>query len=127
MAFLVTGSAILKCTFGAAPSTLMVLPANHVLGNMPAANIMDHIAMLNILPFGMCSSMANPMVIAATAAALGVPTPMPCIPMTMAPWIVDKPTILFGNMPALNNDSKLMCMWGGCIAINFAGQTVVQL
>ena len=127
MGFLVTGSAVLKCTFGAAPSSLMVLPVNHVLVNMPAANIMDHIPMLNILPFGMCSSMANPMVIAATAAALGVPTPMPCIPMTMAPWIVGKPTILLGNMPALSNDSKLMCIWGGCIAINFAGQTVVQL
>jgi hypothetical protein len=127
MGFLVTGSALLKCTFGVAPSSLMTLPVNHVLVNMPAANIMDHIPMLNILPFGMCSSMANPMVITATAAALGVPTPMPCIPMTMAPWIVGKPTILLGNMPALSNDSKLMCMWGGCIAINFAGQTVVQL
>jgi len=30
MGFLVTGSALLKCTFGAAPSALMVLPTNFV-------------------------------------------------------------------------------------------------
>ena len=127
MGFLVTGSAILKCTFGAAPSTLMVLPVNHVLVNMPSANIMDHIAMLNILPFGTCMSVANPMVAAAMAEPPFVLKPMPCMPNTMSPWIVGKPTILVGNMPALSDDSKLMCMWGGCISVNFAGQTVVTL
>ena len=127
MGFLVTGSAVLKCTFGTAPSSLMVLPVNHVLVNMPAANIMDHIPLLNILPFGTCTSVANPMVAAAMAIPPFTLSPMPCIPMTMSPWVVGKPTILIGNMPALSNDSKLMCMWGGCIAIDFAGQTVVQL
>ncbi|GAB7528380.1 hypothetical protein PS3A_07880 [Pseudomonas sp. 3A(2025)] len=92
---------------------------------MPAANIMDHIPLVNILPFGMCQSMANPMVIAATAAALGVPTPMPCIPMTMAPWIPGAPTMLLGSMPALDANCTLMCTWGGMIKVGFAGQ--VQL
>lgn len=105
---------------------LMVLPINRMLvSNMPAANIMDNIPLLNILPFGMCQSMANPMVIAATAAALGVPTPMPCIPATVAPWITGAPTMLLGSMPALDANSTLMCMWAGVIKVAFAGQ--VQL
>lgn len=122
MGQLVCMGAMLKCSFGMAPGTLMVLPANRVMTGVPAANIMDNKPMMNILPFGMCQSPANPMVAAATAAALGVLTPMPCIPMTMAPWVVGAPTVLIGNMPALNNSSKLICTWGGIIEISMAGQ-----
>lgn len=120
--------AMLSCSFGVAPSALSVLPQNRVMSTvMPAANIMDNKPFLNVLPFGMCNSMANPMVIAATAAALGVMTPMPCIPVTAAPWLPGSPTILIGNMPALNQDSKLMCNWGGVISIMNPGQVAVQL
>ncbi|MES2164873.1 MAG: DUF4280 domain-containing protein [Pseudomonadota bacterium] len=119
--------AMLKCSFGVAPGTLMVLPANAVLTAVPDANIMDNKPMVNILPFGMCQSLANPMVAAATAAALGVLTPMPCIPATTAPWVPGSPTVLIGNMPALNNSSKLMCMWGGVIEINAPGQATVSI
>ncbi len=115
--------AMLQCSFGAAPSTLVVLPANKVItSNMPAANIMDNKPMVNILPFGVCSSLANPMVAAATAAALGVLTPMPCIPVTPAPWVPGAPTVLLGNMPSLQNSSKLMCMWAGVIQVLVPGQ-----
>src|SRR5512132_2406912 len=93
--------ATLQCSFGVAPSTLMVLPTNRVLGSTPAANIMDNVPMLNVLPFGMCSSPANPTVAAATAAALGVLTPMPCIPNTAAPWMPGCPKVMIGNVPAL--------------------------
>ena len=127
MAFLVTSNAVLSCTFGAAPSTLQVLPTNHVLVDMPAANIVDEIPLLNILPFGVCTSLANPTVAAATAAALGVLTPMPCMPVTVAPWVVGAPTVLIGNMPALSSDSKLMCCWAGVISISFAGQVKVTV
>jgi hypothetical protein len=114
----VSMGATLQCTFGLAPSTLVVLPANKVLAEgPPAANIMDHKPMVNILPFGMCNSPANPMVAAATAAALGVLTPMPCIPATAAPWAPGAPTVLIAQMPALDNVSKCMCNWGGVIAI----------
>jgi hypothetical protein len=122
MANLVCMGAMISCSFGAAPGTLVVLPTNKVLTGMPAATIMDHVPMLNILPFGMCSSPANPMVAAATAAALGVLTPMPCIPMTSAPWVPGSPTVLIANFPALNNSSKLMCTWAGIISISVAGQ-----
>ncbi len=122
MANLVCMGAMISCSFGAAPGTLVVLPTNKVLTGMPAATCMDHVPMLNILPFGMCSSPANPMVAAATAAALGVLTPMPCIPMTSAPWVPGSPTVLIANFPALNNSSKLMCTWAGIISISMAGQ-----
>ena len=127
MGLLVTGTAILNCSFGAAPTPLTVLPINKVLVNMPAANIMDNKPFLNITPFGVCTSLANPTVAAATAAALGVLTPMPCLPVTVAPWVVGTPTVLIGNMPVLNSDSKLMCMWAGVISISYAGQVKVMV
>ena len=118
----VSMGALMTCTFGVAPSALVVLPLNRVLAEgPPAANIMDHIPMVNILPFGMCNSMANPMVAASTAAALGVLTPMPCIPATVAPWVPGAPTVLIANMPALDNISKCLCMWGGAVAFTSAG------
>ena len=70
MGLQVSATASLLCTMGMAPSTLMVLPVNRVLcGGPPAANIMDNKPFVNILPFGMCMSPANPAVAAATAAA----------------------------------------------------------
>lgn len=128
MGMCVCNGAMLQCSFGAAPSTMMVLPTNKVLtSNQPAANIMDNKPMTNIMPFGMCSSLANPQVAAATAAALGVLTPQPCIPNTVAPWAPGAPTVLIGNMPALNNSSKLMCMWAGVIQVTNPGQFTVQV
>jgi hypothetical protein len=127
MAIQVCMGATLQCSFGAAPSTLVVLPANRVLTNTPAATIMDNAPLVNILPFGVCSSLANPTVAAATAAALGALTPMPCVPVTPAPWVVGAPTVLIGNMPALNNSSKLMCTWGGVIQIVVPGQTKMMV
>jgi hypothetical protein len=119
---------MLKCSFGLAPSTFVVLPLNRVMtSNMPAANIMDHKPMMNIMPFGMCTSPANPSVAAATAAALGTPTPMPCIPVTSAPWVPGAPTVLIANQPALNNTSKLMCNWGGVIEVVVPGQFTHQI
>lgn len=114
----VSMGATLQCSFGAAPSTLVVLPVNLVMGEgPPAANIMDHVPMVNIMPFGMCSSPANPTVAAATAAAMGVLTPMPCIPATATPWTPGAPTVVLGNQPSLDNVSKCMCNWGGVVSI----------
>jgi hypothetical protein len=120
--------AMMACTFGMAPSSLVVLPTNKVFTNMvPDANIMDHIPMVNIMPFGMCMSIANPEVAAATAAALGVLTPMPCIPATPAPWVPGAVTDLLGNFPALDNVSQLMCIWGGVITFTDPGETTVMI
>ena len=115
--------AMMQCSFGMAPSSLCVLPTKMVMtSKMPAATIMDHIPLVNVLPFSMCTSPANPMVAAATAAALGVLTPMPCIPVTTAPWVPGSPTVLLGKIPALNASSKCMCNWAGVISITSPGQ-----
>ncbi|HIU44461.1 MAG TPA: DUF4280 domain-containing protein [Candidatus Ventrousia excrementavium] len=128
MANQVCMGAMCQCSFGAAPSTLVVTPENKTLtSSMPAATIMDNVPMKNIMPFGMCSSLANPTVAAATSAALGVLTPMPCVPVIAAPWAPGCPTVLIANKPALNDSSKLMCNWGGVISINNAGQMKHQI
>lgn len=119
----VCSTASLMCSFGAAPSTLMVLPTNMCMtSNQPAATIMDNVPFVNILPFGVCTSMANPAVASATAAALGVLTPMPCTPVIPAPWVPGAPTVLLGNFPVLNETSKLMCAYAGVIQIVVPGQ-----
>ena len=113
---LVNMGSLLKCSQGIAPTPLVVLVPT-VMGQGPqAANIMDCVPMSNILTFGMCQSPANPMVIAATAAALGVLTPMPCIPVT-TPWMPGSPTVLVRNFPALDASSKCICAYGGEITI----------
>lgn len=127
MAFCVCAGATLTCPFGMAPSVLNVLPVNRVTSATPIATIMDNIPMTNIMPFGMCSNPANPAVAAATAAAMGVLTPMPCVPATSAPWVPGSPTVLIGGKPALNNTSKLMCMYGGVIQIANPATTNVMV
>lgn len=118
--------AMLQCSFGAAPSSLVVLPANKVMATTPAANIMDNKPIVNVPPFGMCSSLANPTVAAATTAALGVLTPMPCVPVTAAPWAPGSPKVTVGKMPAVDQTCKLMCNWGGVIQVVSPGQVKVN-
>jgi hypothetical protein len=118
----------MMCTFGMAPSDLVVLPVKEVFTNMmPDANIMDHIPMVNIMPFGMCMSPSNPVVAAATAAALGVLTPMPCIPATPAPWSPGGITVNLGFFTTLDNISMLNCIWGGVITFVDAGEETVMV
>jgi hypothetical protein len=124
MPLMVRMGATLQCSFGAAPSTLIVVDPSVVMEQAtPAANIMDHAPIVNIPPFGMCSSLANPTVAAATAAALGVLTPMPCVPVTSSPWIPGAPKTIIRKMPALDQTCKCMCNWGGVIQVVVPGAT----
>lgn len=125
MAVQVCAGATTMCSFGMAPATLMALPVHQALATLPAANISDCAPVLNVLPFGACSSLANPTVAAATAAALGVLTPMPCVPVPAGTWIPGSTKVLLKGMPALDSAAKLMCAWGGVIQILNPGQTKV--
>lgn len=127
MGLCVCGGAVLSCVFGAAPSSLMVTPEKKAVNNMPLATIDNNKPFANIMPFGMCSSPSNPQVAAATAAALGVLTPMPCVPVISAPWAPGSPTVLVGGKPALSQTSKLICNWGGVIQVTSPGTTNIQI
>lgn len=116
-------TALCTCSFGVAPAVLPVSSQQTVMtGGMLQATIMD-----NKLPtFGMCSSLANPTVASATAAAMGALTPMPCTPVTVAPWAPGAPTVLVCGKPMLNNSSKLMCAYGGVIQMTMTPALTVQ-
>ncbi|MFM7041639.1 MAG: DUF4280 domain-containing protein [Planctomycetaceae bacterium] len=113
---LVNSGSMLQCSMGAAPASLVVAVPMVTAATPPGANIMDCVPMVNIPTFGMCRSPANPTVAAATAAALGVLTPMPCVPVT-TPWTPGVATVLLRGMPALDASSKCMCAFGGQISI----------
>lgn len=122
----VVSGAMLMCSFGVAPSTLTVTPENLVAGSkLPAATIMDFVPMKNIMPFGMCMTLSNPVVAAATAAKLGAFTPAPCIPATTSPWTPGSATVTVGKKPALTNVCTCLCQWGGVISITNPGQVTI--
>ena len=123
----VCNGARLTCSMGSSVSMLVVLPNRKVLlDGQPQANIMDHKPMVNIMPFGLCRSLANPTVAAATAAHHGVLTPMPCIPNTTTPWLNGEKKLLMKQFPALCQDCKLTCAWAGTISIIHCGQGMGQ-
>ena len=128
MGIQVTMGSMMACTFGAAPSSLVVIPKGPpvMVGGAPAATIMDFAPIANVPPFGVCMSPSNPTVAAATAAALGVLTPMPCVPVIPAPWTPGAPTALINNFPALTMPCQCMCTWGGVITVTSpASQTTM--
>ena len=120
---MVCSGAVMQCSMGMVPSVLNVLPIRRVLvAGQPAATINDNIPFVNLPAFGTCSSLANPAVAAATAAALGVLTPMPCTPMPAAPWLPGSPTVLVGGEPSLGDASVCACAYGGVIKFLLPGQ-----
>lgn len=120
----VTHGALISCSFGMAPASLAVLPTNRVMAEgKPVATVTDMLPMVNIPPFGMCQTLTNPVVASATAAALGVLTPMPCVPAPAGPWAATAPQTLVGGVPVLASPSVCTCTWGGVITISFPGTT----
>ena len=113
----------LKCPMGTAPSSLIVLPQHRVqLGGKFKANIGDCKPMVNVPPFGLCKSLANPAVAAATSAACGTLTPMPCTPACSI-WIGGKTDLLIDGMPALMKGDKAVCPLGASmIEVKESGQ-----
>lgn len=117
----------MTCSMGSSVSNLIVLPDRKILlDGQPQANIMDYIPLTNVMPFGMCSSLANPVVASATAANYGVLTPQACIPNITTPWMNGENKLLLKNYPALCQDSKLQCNYLGTISIIHCGQGMGQ-
>ena len=126
MSQIVVTGASLKCSFGTTPSIFNATsnPMN-LAGGKPIGTIADGKAMVNIPSFGMCTSLANPAVSAATAAALGVLTPQPCVPATAGVWLPSGGLVLSGGKPCLTKECKCMCAYAGVISILTPGQMSV--
>ena len=106
----IKSGSLLMCSFGMAPRALALVPVNRT------ANVQDSVPIHNVGPFGMCRSMANPAVAAASAAAMGVPTPAACTPACAA-WAPGDPMTIVHGAPALTPQSQLLCTYGGVISI----------
>ena len=119
----VCSGATMKCTFGDRNARLTVYPDRTVfLTGQPMANITDHTALYNISPFGKCHTTKYPATGAATAAAHGRLTPMPCVPGTMSNWNNGKDDYIIKGAPALLKSSYCRCCYGGVITITDDGQ-----
>ncbi len=125
MALLVNTGSTLSCTFGTATTPFKATNNPTVLvDGKPAGSIVDGDANVNITPFGMCTTLSNPAVAAATAAALGVLTPQPCTPQTKA-WTTETATVLIGGKPCLTQGCQCMCAYGGTISVTDSAQKTV--
>ncbi|MCL1976066.1 MAG: DNA/RNA non-specific endonuclease [Firmicutes bacterium] len=113
----------LECNQATAPSNLVVLPVHREqLTSQLKANIGDAKPFVNVLPFGLCKSLANPAVAAATSANRGTLTPMPCTPACSI-WIGGKTDLLLDGMPMLMVGDIAVCPLGaGMIEVKDSGQ-----
>lgn len=115
------------CSMSPVPSQLIVLPTyRRTAGGQPAATIQDHLPIANIAPFGPCMSPTFPPTAAATAAASGVLTPAPCVPLTVTPWLPGSTVVTIAGQPALRQSDTCQCVWGGVITITDPGQAIVD-
>jgi hypothetical protein len=109
--------ASLQCSFGTTPSTFAATAV---------AGVVSDVAPSNVPPFGMCTSLANPQVAAATSAAMGALTPQPCMPV-LSPWTPGSAEVTIGGVAALDDSSQCSCSWAGVVTVASAGQTSVTL
>lgn len=125
MGMMVVTGAGCQCSFGTVPCTLQVTSQMTCMADgKPIATVQDGQPGINLPGFGMCTSLANPTVAAATAAALGVLTPQPCNLVPAGPWMAANPKVLVGGIPCLTSDAALLCGLGaGCIRTVMPGQT----
>ncbi len=124
MANQVSTGAVLACTFGEATAEFTASSAD-VAATAPAGVITD-VSPENIPIFGMCTSMANPEVDAATTAADGVLTPQPCVP-ELSPWTPGSARVTINGVRALDATSECRCTYLGVITVSDPGQTRVTM
>jgi Domain of unknown function (DUF4280) len=120
MGSLVVTGASLQCTMGTTPATFTA-SATQESATSPVGVITD-VGPSSIASFGLCQSPANPQVASATAAANGVLTPQPCMPV-LSPWTPGSSRVTIQGTPGLDDSSQCMCSWAGTVSVTAAGQT----
>ena len=129
MGIVVVSGASCSCSSGTTPCALKVTSQLKCMADgKPIATIQDMQPGANLASFGMCTSLANPAVASATAAALGVLTPQPCTMTPAGTWTSNKATVLVDGKPCVTNESTLTCGLGmGVIKVLSAGQAKVMV
>lgn len=122
----VTTGTVIACTMGMAPAALTADPGP-ATATTTMAVVTDFKPTTNIASFGMCISLANPQVAAATTAAQGVLTPQPCIPATSTPWTPGSPNVTVNAIPCVTSVSTCACAWGGIVSVVAPAQQFVSL
>lgn len=112
---LVLHGATLGCTHGSSTAFLSIAPGRRA--GALVATVRDHASLMNIAPFGLCSSLSNPRVAAATAASRGDLTPQFCVPHTPGPWTQSDPATEVDGVEALHEGATCRCAWGGRISV----------
>lgn len=122
----VSSGATLQCSMGTSQASFQATPKNVSVSGKDQGNIMDFLPSSNIPSFGRCRSLAYPPTASATAANFGRLTPMPCLPGTCTPWSAVDPDCLLAGSPALREEAKLSCRYGGRISIVKPGQQLEE-
>ena len=94
---------MIMCNQGMYPSTFQSFSESGV------GTKADNKLGVNIPPFGMCRSVANPAVSSAAAANRGAAAPGPCIPHIVTEWVGAD------DKGQLHNYATCTCAWGGTI------------
>lgn len=124
MSLAVVAGATIACTMAVPGNTSSLVSTSTILiDNKPALTIKDNAFGANVIPFPLCQAPANPAVQAATAAAMGVPTPSACMGNFIGPWLPEQVDKILGSSPCLTQGCTLQCAWGGTIQILNPGQT----
>lgn len=115
----ITQTALVKCSFGSAPATVVVQsqPTVNMCG-VKAATIMDN----KPLFFGTCSSPSHPVM-----ASTGAPGPCLAAAQVVAPWTPGSATVRICGMPAAHKNCKLMCNFGGVIEMTMTPAMTVKI
>lgn len=115
---LVASGAELLCNQGTTPAALTVpRPRRSSARTDLLAVVDDHVPLVHLAPFGACRCPANPAVAAATAAAMGILTPAPCMPVVPLPWSLGAARLTFDGVLALTADSTVKCAYSGTISV----------
>jgi hypothetical protein len=120
MGKLVCTGAALQCSFGVKPSAFSA--SGQKVAAQQAAGVVTDTSAQSIPPFGTCTSLSNPQVASATAAAQNVLAPQPCKPVISAPWTPGSARVTIGRVAALDDASQCACAWAGQITVSSPGQ-----
>jgi hypothetical protein len=123
MGNLVCSGAALLCSLGTTAATFSA--SSQTVAAPGAAGATTDVQPSNVPAFGLCQSLANPQVAAASSG--GPLVPQPCQPVITGPWTPGSTAVTLGGIAALDDSSQCMCAWAGTITVTSAGQTATTL